>query len=94
MSMCPHTRRSDPMGLETAFSCHDSPLRVRCRTQIHLWGFQFDGGGAIIVLEWPGGGVGRTVSGKCRLNVLGGKLLPLFYTTSGDPYIWRLTLRP
>ena len=65
MSMCPHTRRSGPMGLETVFSCLDSPPRARCRTQIHLWGFQFDGGG-IMVLEWPGGGVGRTVSGKCR----------------------------
>ena len=45
MSMCPHTRRSGPMGLETALFCHDSPLRARCRTQIRLWGFQFDGGG-------------------------------------------------
>ena len=44
MSMCPHNRRSGPMGLETAFFCDDSPLRARCRTQIRLWGFQFDGG--------------------------------------------------
>ena len=63
-----HTRQSGPMGLETAFFCHDSPLQARCRTQIRLWGFQFDGGGIIMVLEWPGGGVGRTVSGKCRLR--------------------------
>ncbi len=36
------------MGLEAAFSCNDSPLQARCRTQIRLWGF-FDGftGGAI-----------------------------------------------
>jgi hypothetical protein len=45
MSMCPHTRQSDPMDLETAFFCHDSPLRDRFRAQIRLWGFQFDGGG-------------------------------------------------
>ena len=31
-------------GLEAAFSCNDSPLQARCRTQIRLWGFQFDGG--------------------------------------------------
>ncbi len=40
-----HTRQSGPMGLEAAFSCNDSPLQARCRTQIRLWGFQFDGGG-------------------------------------------------
>ena len=52
MSMCPHTRRSGPMGLETAFFCHDSPLRVRCRTQIRLWDFDFDAG----VLYWCSNG--------------------------------------
>ena len=67
--MCPHTRRSGPMGLETAFSCHDSLLRGRCRTQIPLGGLQFDRGG-IMVLEWAGGGVGRSSYGKCRLNQL------------------------
>ena len=25
--------------------------------------------GVIMVFEWPGGGVGRTVSGKCRFKV-------------------------
>ena len=62
------TRRSGPMDLETDFFCHDSPLRARCRTQIRLWSFQFRRGGVIMVLEWPGGGVGRTLSGKCRLR--------------------------
>ena len=28
------------------------------------------------------------------LNILGARLVPLFYTTSGDPEIWNLTLRP
>ena len=53
MSMCPHTRRSGPMGLETTFFCHDSPLRARCRTQIRLWGFPFDTG----VLFWCSNGL-------------------------------------
>ena len=44
MSMCPHTRRSGLIGHPTAVFRPDSPLRVRCRTQIRLWGFQFDGG--------------------------------------------------
>ena len=66
MSMCPHTRRSDPMDLEDAVFRPDSPLRVRCGTQIRLWGFDFDAGSAIaiLVLEWPGGGVGQGSNGK------------------------------
>ena len=52
MSICPHTRRSDPMDLETAVFRSDSPLRVRCGTQIRLWGFDFDAG----VLGWCSNG--------------------------------------
>ena len=39
-------------GIQTAVFRPDSPLRVRCRTQIRLWGFQFDGG----VLLWCSNG--------------------------------------
>ena len=45
MSMCPHTRRSGAIGHPNHLFCHDSPLRARCRTQIRLWGFEFDAGG-------------------------------------------------
>ncbi len=60
----PHTRRSGPMGLETAFFCHDFPLRARCRRQIRLWGLQFDGGGALWCSNGPAAESGEGYMGN------------------------------
>ena len=68
MSMCPHTRRSGPMGLETTFFCQDSPVRARCRTQIRLGGFQFAGG----VLLWCSNGPAEE-SGERYLGNVGSR---------------------
>ena len=54
------------MRLETAFSCNDWPLRARCRTQIRLWGFDFDAG----VLYWCSNGPAAE-SGEVYLGNIG-----------------------
>ena len=53
-------------GLEAAFSCN-ARLFKPVAGRKSACGASNSTGGGIMVLEWPGGGVGRTVSGKCRV---------------------------
>ncbi len=70
MSICPHPCQAVRQSLKAAVLGQDSACHRRFRSEASDWNLGFRGG-VMLVLEWPGGGVGRMSYGKCRVNIMG-----------------------